>query len=271
MPTYKTGIPVNSAVADVVLAKGAQGLYSQGGKVTVDMASRQAQCHAVVEADGTISSIVVDDGGFGYVVAPTVDIDLPLTGTDNATTTNAIISQGKLVSVDIDFAGSGYQQTHPPAVKCSGGKGTGTTLKVPAGVAEISFSKVRIPAGATFATLTLGAGASSVIYTSKLGGSAGNAITISLVDPTPTITPTTTVTSVVGTAITIRLSSNGSAITATADDVSEAVGLSAAASALITAVPGGAGTGLVAAHATVNLATGADDAGAAAGVVALYV
>lgn len=74
-------------------------------------------------------------------------------------------------------------------------------------------------------------------------------ITITHVDPTPTITPAEVV-AVVGTAITVTLRSDGVAVTSTGATVAAAVGASAAASALVSASTNGTGLGLAAALAT---------------------
>jgi len=71
---------------------------------------------ALVSIAGTISSIVISDGGVGYTTTPTVTISDPIgIGTTRATAT-ATISSGSVTSISIDYPGYGYTTTNPPSV-----------------------------------------------------------------------------------------------------------------------------------------------------------
>jgi hypothetical protein len=75
-----------------------------------------ASATAVVSVAGTISSIVITDGGSGYVSAPSVSIQNPIgIGT---TTTIAIssISSGSVTSISITGVTTGYDASNPPLV-----------------------------------------------------------------------------------------------------------------------------------------------------------
>ena len=81
-----------------------------------------AAATAIVAADGTISSIVINDGGSGYVTAPLVSIG----GTEQriglgvtAVATSSINSLGSVTSISITNSGSGYSRLNPPPVLVS--------------------------------------------------------------------------------------------------------------------------------------------------------
>ncbi len=100
-------------------------------------------------------------------------------------------------------------------------------------------------AGATAATLTTGRSAinTEIVFTAASTGTAGNTITINLVDPGGETQALAV--AVAGQAITVSLATDVSgAITSTAEDVIDAVNADAPAAALVTAAHGGASTGL---------------------------
>lgn len=102
----------------------------------------------------------------------------------------------------------------------------------------------------------------SLVFTSVLGGVAGNAITIEYVDPA-TGSQALSIT-VVGTAITVNLATDeAGVITTTGDLFKTALLASAAASALVTAADDTAndGSGLLTAMTLDNLASGVDGTG----------
>lgn len=112
------------------------------------------------------------------------------------------------------------------------------------------------------ATLTTGLVASNnaITYTADTEGAAGNSITVALVDPAAN--NITLQVSCTGTAISVRLATDGSGvITSTATLVIAAINAHPAASALVTAANTGAsnGSGLVAAVAATALSGGKDD------------
>ena len=77
-----------------------------------------AAATAVVSAAGTISSIVISDGGVGYTTAPTVTISNPvgLGTTQRADATSTISVGGTVSSITVTSPGFGYTSTNPPYV-----------------------------------------------------------------------------------------------------------------------------------------------------------
>lgn len=80
-----------------------------------------ASATAVVSIAGTVSSISITDGGFGYVSAPTVIIASPVgLGTTQKATAIATISGGSVNSITVSYGGtatgSAYTSTNPPIV-----------------------------------------------------------------------------------------------------------------------------------------------------------
>jgi len=75
---------------------------------------------AVVSTSGTISSIVISDGGVGYTTTPTVSIAGPIgfgtTAAQNTARALATISGGVVTGIAITSAGLGYTPSQPPAV-----------------------------------------------------------------------------------------------------------------------------------------------------------
>ena len=76
-----------------------------------------ASATAVVSSAGTVSSIVISNGGSGYVTPPIVSIagTLGITSTSNAFA-SASISGGSVVSIAVTNPGIGYTTSNPPAV-----------------------------------------------------------------------------------------------------------------------------------------------------------
>jgi hypothetical protein len=77
-----------------------------------------AAATAIVSTAGTITSVVVSDGGFGYSVAPTVIFENPvgLGTTYRASGIATISSAGIVTSISIVGMGTGYSQENPPIV-----------------------------------------------------------------------------------------------------------------------------------------------------------
>ena len=81
---------------------------------------------AVVSAAGTISSVVISDGGSGFTVAPQVSIGVTTgigtihagigTTSANATANATVSGLGTISAISIVNAGSGYTNTNPPLV-----------------------------------------------------------------------------------------------------------------------------------------------------------
>jgi hypothetical protein len=76
-----------------------------------------AAATAVVSAAGTISSIVISDGGARYTVAPDVTIENPvgLGSTQRASAVSSITS-GIVTTISVTSPGTGYTSTNPPLV-----------------------------------------------------------------------------------------------------------------------------------------------------------
>jgi len=79
-----------------------------------------AAATAIVSLSGTISSIVISDGGVGYSTTPVVTIASPVgfgtTAAQNTAKASATISGGVVTGVAITVPGSGYSSAEPPAV-----------------------------------------------------------------------------------------------------------------------------------------------------------
>ena len=86
-----------------------------------------AAATAIVSAGGTITSIVISDGGSGYTSAPSVSIGVTagigtifagigITINTNATATSTISGVGTVSAITVSDAGVGYTNTNPPGV-----------------------------------------------------------------------------------------------------------------------------------------------------------
>jgi len=76
-----------------------------------------ASATAVVSAAGTISSIVISNGGIGYTFAPAVIVANPVgLGTTQRAIANSSITSGVVTSITISSPGTGYTTTNPPIV-----------------------------------------------------------------------------------------------------------------------------------------------------------
>ncbi len=75
-----------------------------------------ASATAVVSVAGTISSIVIGNGGFGYLSAPNVTIQNPVGIGTTTSTASASISSGIVTSISITGIVTGYSQENPPVV-----------------------------------------------------------------------------------------------------------------------------------------------------------
>ena len=74
-----------------------------------------ASATSVVSTAGTISSIIISDGGGGYISAPTVSIQSPVgLGTTQKATASSSITAGIVTSISI--TGPGTEYTTPPVV-----------------------------------------------------------------------------------------------------------------------------------------------------------
>jgi hypothetical protein len=75
-----------------------------------------AAATAIVSAAGTISSIIILDGGVGYSTYPTISIANPIVSGSNATAISNISVGGTVSSISIVNVGSGYTRSNPPIV-----------------------------------------------------------------------------------------------------------------------------------------------------------
>ena len=80
-----------------------------------------ASATAVVSVAGTISSIVINDGGSGYIAAPTITIGSTAQsiGLGTTATATASITSGIVTSISISNSGTGYTSSNPPVVLVS--------------------------------------------------------------------------------------------------------------------------------------------------------
>jgi hypothetical protein len=74
-----------------------------------------ASATAVVSSAGTISSLIISNGGYGYTNNPIVTIQSPVGVGSTAIVTSTIVS-GIVSSFTITGVGSGYTSTNPPSV-----------------------------------------------------------------------------------------------------------------------------------------------------------
>ena len=79
-----------------------------------------ASATAVVSIAGTVTSIVISDGGVGYTTTPTVSISQPIgfgtTAAQNTALASATVSGGVVTGIAVTFSGGGYISTIPPQV-----------------------------------------------------------------------------------------------------------------------------------------------------------
>ena len=76
-----------------------------------------ASATAIVGTSGTVTEIVLSDGGVGYTTAPVVTIQTPVgLGTTQKATATAILTGDTVTSVAIGTGGTQYSQTSPPVV-----------------------------------------------------------------------------------------------------------------------------------------------------------
>jgi hypothetical protein len=79
-----------------------------------------ASATAVISIAGTVTSIVISDGGVGYTTTPTVSISQPIgfgtTAVQNTALTSVTMSGGGVTGIAVTFGGGGYISTTPPQV-----------------------------------------------------------------------------------------------------------------------------------------------------------
>lgn len=72
---------------------------------------------AIVSTAGTVSSVSITNGGFGYITNPTISFESPvgLGTTTRATATSSVLS-GIITQIDIVSGGIGYTSSNPPNI-----------------------------------------------------------------------------------------------------------------------------------------------------------
>ena len=79
-----------------------------------------AAATAIISVAGTVSSVVISDGGVGYTTAPTILIANPVglgtTAKQNTAKAVLTISGGIVIGVAVTFGGFGYTSSNPPSV-----------------------------------------------------------------------------------------------------------------------------------------------------------
>ncbi len=114
-----TAVPLFNQVDDIIEVKQSVLIFDRTTKTGV-------AATAVVSAAGTISSVVISDGGSGYTVAPHVSIGVTAgigtihagigTTSTNATAVATVSGVGTISAISVSNAGSGYTNTNPPSV-----------------------------------------------------------------------------------------------------------------------------------------------------------
>jgi hypothetical protein len=101
--------PINENNTSLIFQRDIK-LLSQDSKVA-------AAATAIVSAAGTISSLVISNGGVGYSTNPSVIIENPVgLGTTQRAAAAASITSGIVTSISITSPGTGYTNTNPPLV-----------------------------------------------------------------------------------------------------------------------------------------------------------
>lgn len=90
-------------------------LAKQNVKIISQNEKSPAIATAIVSAGGTISDIIILDGGIGFTTSPTISISQPSNGSV-AIATCSISGIGTIVSISITNAGAGYTSSNPPKV-----------------------------------------------------------------------------------------------------------------------------------------------------------
>jgi len=141
-----------------------------------------AAATAIVGSAGTITSILISDGGVGYTTAPTVVIGNPVgLGSEQRQTATASITAGVVTSITLGTAKTGYSQSNPPVV----------LIESPAALAE------RLNAGITYSG---DFGTIVGVATTSIVGVASTGLILSMFIPTNSALRNDTL---VGTAITV--------------------------------------------------------------------
>ena len=105
--------PQNESAVSITFQNSVR-IISQDSKIA-------AAATAVVSAAGTISSIIINNGGNGYTSSPTVSIGNTLQSVGLGTTAIAIssVTSGVVTSITLTNSGTGYNQSNPPKVLIS--------------------------------------------------------------------------------------------------------------------------------------------------------
>ena len=114
-----SAVPLFNQVDDIVEVKQSVLILDRTTKTGV-------AATAVVSAGGSITSIVISDGGSGYTVTPKVSIGVTAgigtitagvgTTSGNATANATVSAAGTISAISVSYAGFGYTSTNPPLV-----------------------------------------------------------------------------------------------------------------------------------------------------------
>jgi hypothetical protein len=69
----------------------------------------------IVSSNGSISSVDITNGGFGYLNPPNITFESP-TGIGTKAISTSTIENGVLVNINLENSGSGYTSTNPPSI-----------------------------------------------------------------------------------------------------------------------------------------------------------
>jgi solute:Na+ symporter, SSS family len=85
--------------------------------------NEQARAEAIVDANGSLSSVKITNPGSGYASAPKVEISPPLdkNASNVASATSLFNTKDGLYEISISKGGQGYDPNHPPKVSLKGG------------------------------------------------------------------------------------------------------------------------------------------------------
>ncbi len=93
---------------------------------------QKAIAESKVDESGQVVSLKLTEGGYGYVAAPAVLIDLPREVRDEDSPqrarATAVIAAGKVVAISLTGRGAGYDANKPPKVRFQGGSSVDVTI-----------------------------------------------------------------------------------------------------------------------------------------------
>ena len=93
------------------------------GDITLQITGNTSESSCTLVKSGQITTVLITNGGSGYVSAPTVTFSAPASG--QTATGDATITGGAVTAITISFSGNGY--TSAPTITITGGSGSGAT------------------------------------------------------------------------------------------------------------------------------------------------